>query len=50
MPVRLSELELTRPLDIEEIAISYSKNKTKVIDDFKPIDYKACVEIFNIAK
>ena len=50
MPVSLSELELTRPLDIEEIALSYSKNKTKIVDDFKPIDYKACVEIFNIAK
>ena len=50
MPVRLSELELKRPLNIEEIALSYSNNKTKIVDDFKPIDYKACVEIFNIAK
>ena len=32
------------------MAMFYSNNKTKIVDDFKPLDYNAFVRIFNIAK
>lgn len=50
METSLNKFNLKKPLDIEEMAMFYSNNKTKVVDDFKPLDYNAFVRIFNIAK
>lgn len=50
MPTSLSDLNLNKEIDIEQMALYYSNNKTKVIEDFKRLDYNAFIEIFNIAK
>ena len=50
METSLNKFNLKNPLNIEEMAMFYSNNKTKVVDDFKPLDYNAFVRIFNIAK
>lgn len=50
MPTSLSDLNLKEEINIEKMALLYSNNKTKVVEDFKPLDYNAFVEIYNIAK
>lgn len=50
METSLNNFNLKTPLNIEKMAMFYSNNKTKVVDDFKPLDYNAFVRIFNIAK
>ena len=50
MPTSLSDLNLKETINIEKMALIFSNNKTKVIEDFKPLDYNAFVEIYNIAK
>lgn len=49
MPTSLKQLNLKSPLDIEKMAISYSDNKTKVIKDFKDLNYDSFIEIYKLA-
>ena len=49
MPTSLKQLNLKTPLDIEKMAISYSENKTKVVKDFKELNYDSFIEICNLA-
>lgn len=46
----LKELNLSKPLDIEAMALAYSKNKTiNITDDFIDLNYYTFKEIFNLA-
>ena len=49
MPTSLKQLNLKTPLDIEKMSISYSDNKTKVVKDFKDLDYYSFIKICELA-
>ena len=46
MPTRFSDINIDH--DIEKMALFYSNNKTKVIKDFKDLDYQAFKEIYKL--
>ena len=50
MPITLEELNTKTPIDIEKLALTFSKNKTKVVKDFIDLDYYTCKEVFERAK
>ena len=50
MPVTLDELNTKTPIDIEKLALTYSKNKTRVVKDFIDLDYYTCKQVFERAK
>lgn len=50
MPTRLSQLNLQKPLDIKEMALAYSCNKSKIIEDFIPLGYEEFIDIFHLAR
>ena len=50
MPVKLDELNTKTPIDIEKLALTYSKNKTRVVKDFIDLDYYTCKQVFERAK
>ncbi|MGL4949922.1 MAG: iron-containing alcohol dehydrogenase [Anaeroplasmataceae bacterium] len=49
MPTRLSEVKIDES-HFEKLALNFSKNKTRIINDIVDIDYYACLKILTLCK